>query len=198
MQMIDSTRITLGEVRWDRLVRVVVAIDPAVTSGEHSNETGIVVAALTMSGHVLVLDDLTLRGTPREWGTVAVNAYLSRRADRIVGEVNNGGDLVEGNIRAINANVPYRAVRASRGKLRRAEPVAALYEQGRVHHVGTYPEMEEQMCGYVPGAEMAGDSKSPDRMDALVWAVTELLIDPEVAREKLVYNPLGEYRISQL
>src|SRR6185369_15563855 len=94
MSMIDSTSITYTEVRWDLLVRIVVAIDPAVTAAEGSDETGIVVATLTRSGHVIVIDDLSLKDTPRGWGTVAVNAYLSRRADRIVGEVNNGGDLV--------------------------------------------------------------------------------------------------------
>ena len=157
----------------DLLQRIVVAIDPAVTSGEHSAETGIVVAGLSMSRHVVVLDDLSLRGSPLEWATAAVNALIRYRGDRIVGEVNNGGDLVEGNIRAVAPNVPFRAVRASRGKLLRAEPVAALYEQGRVHHVGALTDLEDQMCQWTPG------DKSPDRMDALVWAITELVVDPE-------------------
>ena len=198
MNMIDSTRISLGEVRWDRLVRIVVAIDPSVTSGEDSNETGIVVAGLTISNHVIVLDDLSCKETPLGWGRIAVNAYLSRRADRIIGEVNNGGDLVEANIRSVNANVPYHGVHASRGKRRRAEPVAALYEQGRVHHVGTFPEMEQQMCSYVPGIELEGASDSPDRMDALVWAITELVIEPIEASMTVTLGGPGEYRISPI
>jgi phage terminase large subunit-like protein len=198
MNMIESTRISLGEVRWDRLVRIVVAIDPSVTSGEDSNETGIVVAGLTISNHVIVLDDLSCKETPLGWGRIAVNAYLSRRADRIIGEVNNGGDLVEANIRSVNANVPYHGVHASRGKRRRAEPVAALYEQGRVHHVGTFPEMEQQMCSYVPGIELEGASDSPDRMDALVWAITELVIEPIEASMTVTLGGPGEYRISPI
>jgi phage terminase large subunit-like protein len=198
MAMIDSTRVSLGEVRWDVIIRIVVAVDPAVTHGPDSNETGIVVAGLTRSGHVIIIDDLSCRESPAMWGRIAVNAYLSRRADRIVGEVNNGGDLVEGNIRAANANVAFRAVHASRGKRRRAEPVAALYEQGRVHHVGTFPEMEQQMCAYVPGMELDGASDSPDRMDALVWAVTELVVDPEAASEVLIMQPAGTYQISSI
>ncbi len=198
MSTIDSSRITHGEVRWDMVVRIVVAIDPSVTSGPDSNETGIIVAGLTLSGHVIVLDDLSCRESPMNWGRIAVNAYLSRRADRIIGEVNNGGDLVEGNIRAVNANVPFRAVHASRGKRRRAEPVASLYEQGRVHHVGTFPDLEQQMCSYVPGMDLDGASDSPDRMDALVWAVTELVVDPPESQERIVLQPAGTYRISSV
>lgn len=199
MIMIDSTRISLGEVLWDRVIRIVVAVDPAVTHGPDSNETGIVVVGLTVSGHAIVLDDLSCRESPATWGRIAVNAYLSRRADRIVGEVNNGGDLVEGNIRACNANVPFRAVHASRGKQKRAEPVASLYEQGRVHHVGTFPELEQQMCAYVPGVDLEeGSSDSPDRMDALVWALTELIVEPEAASEQIIMAPAGTYRISSI
>ncbi len=179
--LIDAGKITLGEIRWDMFVRIVVAIDPAVTSGEDSDDTGIVVAALTRSMHVVVLDDLTCRESPLGWARIAIAGLKARRGDRIVGERNNGGDLVESNLRAVDANIPYRGVWASRGKAVRAEPVAALYEQGRVHHV-RYPEhedrfakLEDEMCSFVPGIE----GKSPNRMDALVWAVTELLIDRE-------------------
>ena len=174
-QMIEATRIRLGDVRWDLITRIVVAIDPAVSATDDADETGIVVAGLTRSQHVVVLDDLTCKESPASWARIAVNAFVTRHADRIVGEVNNGGDLVERNIRSIAPNVPFRAVRASRGKAVRAEPVAALYEQGRVHHVGAFPEMEDQLCTFVPGVAQ----KSPDRMDALVWAVTELLFDQE-------------------
>ncbi len=173
--MIDATRVSNPEMRWDMLVRVVVAIDPAVTAGEESDETGIIVAARARSGHVVVLDDLSCRESPLGWAKIAVAAYRSRRADRIVAEVNNGGDMVERNIRAFDDSVSYRPVRASRGKYLRAEPVAALYERGMVHHLGSFPQLEDQMCAFVPGAD-----KSPDRLDALVWAITDLAVDQEI------------------
>ena len=183
--LIDATRMRdMSQVVWEAMIRIVVAIDPAVTSNPDSDETGIVVAGLTLGPnnvtHVIVLDDLSMKGSPLEWANVAIAAYRSPRgnrmgADRIVAEVNNGGDLVAGNIRGVDPNVAFRAVRASRGKLLRAEPVAALYEQGRVHHVGAFTDLEDQMTGWTP---QSGE-KSPDRLDALVWAVTDLLIDPE-------------------
>jgi phage terminase large subunit-like protein len=180
--VIESARIGLVDVRPNMHVRVVVAIDPAVSSGEDSAETGIVVAALTQTGHVVVLEDVSLRGSPLEWARAAIAAFLRHRADRIVGEVNNGGDLVAANIFAVAPQVPFRAVRATRGKMLRAEPVAAMYEQHRVHHVGTFPQLEDQMCCWVPG------EKSPDRMDALVWAVTELAVDPEPVTTRYVID----------
>jgi len=173
--VIDAYRIKLGEVRWDLLTRIVVAIDPAVTTGEDSDDTGIIVAGLTVSQHIVVIEDLTCKESPLGWARIAVAAFKKYRADRIVGEVNNGGDLVEANIRAVAPEISFRAVRASRGKAVRAEPVAALYEQGRVHHVGSMVELEDQLCAWTP----QGNEKSPDRMDALVWAITELLIDQE-------------------
>ena len=190
--LIDATRMKdMSMVVWDAMLRIVVAIDPAVTSNPDSDETGIVVAGLTQDPnnrlHVIVLDDLSMKGSPLEWARVAIAAFKSRRADRIVGEVNNGGDLVGGNIYGVDPSVPFRAVRASRGKYLRAEPVAALYEQGRVHHVGFFGKLEDQMCGWTP---QSGE-KSPDRLDALVWAVTELLIDPE---EMAVRMPLNARR----
>lgn len=159
---------------YPQMVRVVVAIDPAVTATEGSDETGIIAVGITANQHIYVLSDGSLRGSPGDWARKACRLLLKWDADRIVAEVNNGGDLVEHNIRAVHPLVPYRAVRASRGKAVRAEPVSALYEQGRVHHVGSFPELEDQMCGFVPGIE--GDS--PDRMDALVWAVYDLLLQP--------------------
>ncbi len=173
--LIDKHKVKLAVIEWNKMARIVVAIDPAVTSNENSDDTGIVVAGLTDTAHVVVLDDLTCKETPLGWARVAIAAYKKYKADRIVGEVNNGGDLVEMNIRGVDANVSFRAVRASRGKMIRAEPIAALYEQGRVHHVGNFPQLEQQMCSWTP---QSGE-KSPDRMDALVWAVTELLIDQE-------------------
>lgn len=178
MQRIDAARIKLSDVSYELLVRIVVAIDPAVSSNADSDDTGIVVAALTRTGHVIVLDDLTCKETPRGWADIAASVYREKRCDRIIGEVNNGGELVEANIHAVAPDVAFRAVRASRGKAVRAEPIAALYEQGRVHHVGYFPLLEEQMCSWSPQS----GGKSPDRMDALVWAVTDLIVDPEQTR----------------
>jgi len=187
--MIDATRVELKDVIWELIIRIVVAIDPAVTHGEDADETGIIVAGLTRSHHVIVIDDLTCRESPLGWAKIAAAAYRSRQADRVVGEINNGGELVEANLRAVMPNIAFRAVRASRGKAIRAEPVAALYEQGRVHHI-RYPDktgdrfdkLEDEMCSFVPGITV----KSPDRMDALVWAVTELLIDQEEVTGRLI------------
>ncbi|HEY5209908.1 MAG TPA: terminase family protein [Stellaceae bacterium] len=157
------------------LARMVVAIDPAVSTGPDSDETGIVVAALGVDGHGYVLDDLSGRFAPHEWARRAVAAYRGHAADRIVAEVNNGGDLVEATLRVVDANASYRGVHASRGKAVRAEPVAALYEQGRVHHVGRLPTLEDQMCEFT-GDSGRGGRPSPDRADALVWAITDLMI----------------------
>lgn len=189
--LIDATRVGLSQVRFERVARMVVAVDPAVTHTENSDETGIVVACLLDNGHIAILDDLSCKESPAGWGRVAIAAYRSRRASRIVAEVNNGGDLVAGNIYGLDRNVAYRAVRASRGKYIRAEPVAALYEQGRVHHVGSFPQLEDQMCGWTP----LGNEKSPDRLDALVWAVTDLLIDPE--QEQHIVTHYDPVQISQ-
>ena len=191
MQRIDAARIKAGDVQWDAILRVVVAIDPAVTAREDSDETGIIVAALTRTMHVVVLEDLTCKESPAGWARIATTAYYSQRADRIIGEVNNGGDLVEANIRTTAPDVAYRSVRASRGKAIRAEPVAALYEQGRVHHVGNFPLLEEQMCSWSPQS----GGKSPDRMDALVWAITDLVVDQE--EESHSFQIIAPVRISR-
>jgi len=114
-----------------------------------------------------VLDDLSGRFAPSEWARRAIAAYTSHGADRIVAEVNNGGDLVEATLRVIDPNASYRAVHASRGKAVRAEPVAALYEQGRIHHIGRLPVLEDQMCAFTRDVNRAAGS--PDRVDALVW-----------------------------
>ena len=153
------------------LRRVVVAIDPAVTSTEDSDLTGIVVAGIASNGHCYVLDDNSLSATPDGWARVAVGAYRKHAASRIVAETNNGGDMVEHTLRTVDRLIPYRKVTATRGKTLRAEPIAALYEQGKVHHVGSYPNLEDEMCAYDP---LGTDGKSPDRMDALVWALTDL------------------------
>lgn len=150
------------------LVRIVVAIDPAVTSGETSDETGIVVAGVTANDHYYVLQDCTMRATPDTWARRAVDAYNEWKADRIIGETNNGGDMIETLLRQVG-NVAYKKVTATRGKRVRAEPISALYEQGRVHHVGMFPELEEQLVSWTPESP-----DSPDRLDAMVWALTEL------------------------
>jgi phage terminase large subunit-like protein len=152
------------------LSRIVVAIDPAVTSGEQSDATGIiVVGAIANVGYVL--EDLSGRYPPEQWANIAVDAYRRWEADRIVAEANNGGDLVASVLRAVNPNVPVRLVRASRGKRARAEPVSALYEQGRIIHAGTFPELEDELCVWTPDTV-----ESPDRMDAMVWGLTDLML----------------------
>lgn len=153
-------------------LRVVVAIDPAVTSGEDSDETGIIVAAKGADGRGYVLDDRSCRASPLAWAKRAVAALDDFGADRIMREVNNGGDLVETVIRSVRSAVPYTAVRASRGKRSRAEPIAALYEQSRVSHLAVLDELEDQCCSYT-----AESGDSPDRLDALVWGLTELFGD---------------------
>ena len=158
------------ELTWD-LSRVVVAIDPAVTSGEDSDETGIVGAGRGADGRGYVLADASCRMAPADWARRAINLYRELQADRIVAEANNGGDLVSTVIHTIDPNVPVTLVHAARGKRTRAEPVSALYEQRRVSHLSPFPDLEDQMCSYtgMPGED------SPDRMDALVWALTEVM-----------------------
>lgn len=163
---IDASRVT----DTPELTRIVVGVDPAVTSNASSAETGIVVVGLGRDGHGYVLSDYSLSDTPEKWARAVVTAYRFHRANLVVGEVNNGGDLVEANIRTVDRSMPFRPVRASRGKATRAEPISALYEQGRVHHVGVLAELEDQLTDWDP----SGGAPSPDRLDALVWALTEL------------------------
>lgn len=155
--------------------RIVVAIDPAVTSSETSDHTGIVVAGKGYDGHYYIIDDLTMLGKPIEWATKAINAYHDYQADRIVAETNNGGDMIENVLRNVDNNISYKKVTATRGKILRAEPIANLYEQNKVHHIGMFKKLEDQMCNFT------GDpnQKSPDRFDALVWALTELSSNPQ-------------------
>jgi len=158
----------------DNLSRIVVAVDPAVTKGKTSNETGIVVCG-SRQKQGFVLEDGTLSGTPNEWGSKVVALYRKYHADMVVAEVNNGGDLVAHVIHGIDPNIKVKSVRASRGKIPRAEPISGLYEQGRVKHVGTFRYLEDQMCSYTPESESDG-ANSPDRMDAMVWGLTELMV----------------------
>lgn len=167
---LDAQRVRPGDV--PELVRVVVAVDPATTSKADSDETGIVVAGVAGNGNAYVLDDLSGRYSPDGWAKRAVLAFEKHRADRIVLETNQGGDMVVQTIRTVMPNAPLRRVSASRGKRVRAEPVAALYEQGRVFHVGALPELEDQMVCW----DASTGAPSPDRVDALVWALTDLAV----------------------
>jgi len=164
-KMIDDARVT----ETPNLTKICVAIDPAVTSGEDSDETGMIVAGVSMDGQYYVLYDGTLRASPDGWARRAVELYHEYKANRIVAEKNNGGDMVGSVIHHVDPRVPIKLVTATRGKQVRAEPVSALYEQGKVHHVGGFNELEDQMVSWTPDS-----GSSPDRMDALVWAITEL------------------------
>jgi len=182
-ELLSDTPGALWQVDWldrDRvsvapeLRRIVVAIDPAVSNNEGSDETGIIVAGISADKHVYVLEDLSGRYAPHEWARIAIDAYRRHQADRIIAEVNNGGAMVEGTIRAINYSVSFKSVHASRGKVVRAEPIAAMYEQRKVHHVGGFAALEDQMCGFTSDFDRSRAGHSPDRVDGLVWALTEL------------------------
>lgn len=169
---IDAARVNYQDYR--EMMKIIIAIDPAVTNTDTSDETGIVVAGCTRNREYYVFEDISGKYSAEEWGRIAVNAYYRYEATSIVAEVNNGGDLVGNVIKNIDINVPYKQVRATRGKILRAEPVAALYEQHRVHHVGAFKELEDQMCNYSP----INKSSSPDRLDAMVWAISQLSDEP--------------------
>lgn len=171
-QRLDALRVGPAVLQQVSLVRVVVGVDPAVSAGPDSAETGIVVCAKASDGGYFVLEDASGRRTAEEWGRKVVEVARAHLANLVVAERNNGGDLVEANLRVYDRAVPVKLVTATKGKRRRAEPIAALYEQRRVRHVGAFPTLEDQMTSYVPGMEAEGFS--PDRMDALVWALTEL------------------------
>ena len=151
------------------LTRICVAIDPSVTSKEDSDECGIMVGGIAENEEVYIFEDLSDILSPLAWAGRAIDAYHKYRADRAVAEVNNGGDLVETVIHQIDKTVSYKDVWASRGKVTRAEPIQAMYEQGRIHHVGYLPKLEDEMTTWVPK-----EGKSPNRIDAMVWLCTEL------------------------
>lgn len=180
------TRAQIDDLRVDEpppLERVVVAIDPSGTKGDieaPANDVGIIVAGLAGNGHGYVLADRTCNVSPAEWGKRAVEAYHRYGADRLVAERNYGGAMVEHTIRTVDPKIAYREVVASRGKWVRAEPVAALYEQGKVHHVGSLAKLEDELCDFTPDGTVAGES--PNRLDALVWALTELMLGTPVPR----------------
>jgi len=165
--MIEDARVEAGSD--PILFRVVVAIDPAVSFGEYSDETGIVTAGASPDGHYYVIADDSLRGSADTWARRAIKAYRDHGADRIIAETNNGGDLVLEVLKRVDDSISLKKVTASRGKQVRAEPISSLYEQKRVHHIGVFPTLEDQMMTWTPNS-----NQSPDRMDALVWAITEL------------------------
>jgi phage terminase large subunit-like protein len=185
---IDAARIKPDEL--PEMKRVVVAIDPAVSTRENSDETGIVVAGLDHKGDGYVLADLSAKLSPEAWARKAVEAYQFWKADRIIAEVNNGGDLVEATLRMVSRNVSYKAVHASRGKAIRAEPVAALYEQRRVHHVGMFSQLEDQMSSFTPDFDRNRAGYSPDRLDAAVWALSELMVQPQGASRIISWHQM--------
>lgn len=161
------------------LAHVVVAVDPPVTSTAASDACGIVVAGISETGHGYVIADRTVQGRePHAWARAVIATYREFLADRVVAEVNQGGDLVVSVLRQIDSAVAVRKVHATRGKWLRAEPIAALYAEGRVSHVGTYDVLEDQMCAFGTGGLPSG--RSPDRLDALVWALTDLMLAPKL------------------
>ncbi len=188
-EMLSDTPGALWQLDWldrDRverappeLKRVVVAVDPAVSNNEGSDETGIIVAGIDRDGHGYIIEDISGRYAPFEWAQKAVQAYQRHRADRIIAEINNGGLMVEETLRMVSRGVSYKGVHASRGKVTRAEPVSALYEQRKIHHVGTFSALEDQMCSFTSDFDRSRAGYSPDRLDALVWALSELLVGPQ-------------------
>ena len=179
-EMLQSAMLKFNEKLPD-FKRVVVAVDPAVTANKDSNETGIVICATDHKGQYYVLNDISGVYTPDTWAKKTVEAYESYKADKVIAEVNNGGDLVQKVVKTVDPNVNYKAVRATRGKFVRAEPIAALYEQKRVKHVNRFSLLEDQLCTYNPEIT----SISPDRLDALVWGLTELSARSGVANWKI-------------
>lgn len=161
--LLEANRVTtVGDVQ-----RIVVAVDPEANASANS-ETGIVVAGQTADELYCVLDDASISGTPDQWARQVVSTFHKWRADRVVVERNQGGDMVAAVLRSVDANLPITEVYATRGKYTRAEPISAMYEQGKVKHVGAFPKLEDQLCTWVPG------ENSPDRLDAMVWALTDL------------------------
>jgi phage terminase large subunit-like protein len=156
-----------------QMKRIVVAIDPATTANRNSDETGIIVAGLGSDDHGYVLEDLSGKYTPAGWASAVIEAYYKYKADRVIAEINQGGDMVEHTLRSFDANISYKGVHASRGKIARAEPIAALDSHGRIHHAGIFSALEDQMCRFDPAAGGA----SPDRVDARTWAMTELMLN---------------------
>lgn len=190
--LIDGTRVPEHTVHPGAMTEIVVAIDPSMSAlGERDSETGIVVAGRGQDGHCYIFEDASLlRPSPDTWARHAINLYKKYQANKIVAEVNQGYDLVTNLLNTTDDKVPVKKVYATRGgKFLRAEPIAALYEQGRVHHVGLFPELEDQMTQWIPG------KPSPDRLDAMVWAVTQLMLGGGLAE---FHSPSGLPRLPGL
>ncbi len=172
--IIENTRAST-----DMLTRIVIGVDPKTSAAGSASETGIIVSGSTAAGHYYVLDDVSNNGSPQDWSEAVVKAYYQYNANLIVAEANQGGSLVEAVLRNIAPNLPIKLVHASKGKYTRAEPISLLYERGLVHHTKLLSELETQMISWVPG------NSSPDRLDALVWSLTELSAQEEMP---VVYN----------
>jgi len=174
-ELIERQRLAPGAAPAE-YVEIVVGVDPPATSGARADECGIVVAARAANGALYVLADLTSQGdTPGVWAARVVAAYRRFCANRVVAEVNNGGAMVADVLRQCDANLPVRSVTATRGKFLRAEPIAAAYERGMVHHVGVFEKLEDQLCALTPDFDARAAGHSPDRADALVWAIADLI-----------------------
>jgi predicted phage terminase large subunit-like protein len=167
-ETLDTSRVKVAPAE---LLRIVVGVDPAVSAHEGSDLTGIVACGRDSEGHVYVLRDASCRASPAGWAARVVALFDELHADRIVAEANQGGAMVEATLRTVREGLPVTLVHASRGKVTRAEPVASLWEQKRAHIVGTLPELEDELCTFAPGLM----EHSPDRADAMCWAVTDLV-----------------------
>ena len=174
-EAIDLSRVKQAP---EDLERVFVAVDPAASSHEGSDENGIVVVGLSRDsdGYArgYVLEDASMKGPPEEWAKTAVRMYRKWQADKIIAEKNQGGEMVESVLKAQDRSVPVELVHATRGKIVRAEPISTLYEQGRIHHVGMFPKLEDQMCEFSIDNVRNKSTGSPDRVDALVWGLTKI------------------------
>ena len=194
MDTIDHYRINPDQLL--PMVYIVIAVDPAVTANEKSDETGICVVGKCAQGHYYIIEDASMKAHPAEWGRRVIQLFNEHQANVVVGEVNNGGELVEANIRNCpgGESVPYETIHASRGKVRRAEPVATLNERGMVHHVGTHRYLEDQMVTFNP-VNVNDLDESPDRMDAMVWGVTKAagLAPGAFTMGTLMASAAGEY-----
>jgi len=188
LSRIEDTRVSPRSMEETKamMARIVVGIDPAGGNTENNDETGIIVAGLGSDGHGYVLEDLSCKASPDAWASKAVQAYHRWQADRVVGEINYGGAMVEYTIKTVDPTIPFLAVTATRGKRVRAEPVAALYEQNKVHHMGGFPRLEDQMVTFEPEK----NEKSPDRVDALVWCLWQLALDNKGAASLQVLGDL--------
>ena len=174
--MIEGCRVkAVRDERGDGLVRIVIGVDPPASAS--GDACGIIVAGLGRDGKAYVLaDDSVEKARPEQWARAVARAADLWGADRVIAEGNQGGAMVKSVLHAAKISLPVRLVHAARGKVARAEPVAALYENGRVHHVGAFPQIEDELCGLLIGGVYAGPGRSPDRADALVWALTELML----------------------